>query len=171
MPASLLADVKSHRAGVNRNRLHVEDDHVVSIEVTDRRDQRIVVKMLVVDHVVLHLVDDLSEVVHLENEHSVFLEHLVYSSGYSLNVGYVGVDVVRDHHVRLAIAIDDLRGDLLGEEIVYDCNPRIVDRRDDIGRGVDTDHRANPLIGQRPQQNAVIAAELYHRGLRRVQKP
>jgi len=132
----------------------------MSYRVIDRREQRVVVEMLMIDHVVLHLVDHLAEVVDLEDEDPVVLEGGAHGSGDALNVGDVCVDVVRHHQIGFSVALDNVFDYLLGEEIVDDCHPRIIDGLYDVGGGIDAYHGADTLVGQWPEQDTVVAAEL-----------
>ena len=156
---------------MDRNRLDVEHHHVVACEMVDRGEQRIIVQVLVIDHVVLQFVDHLAEVVHLEGKHPVRVQRLRHRPRGALNIGNMGIDVVGHDEVDLAVFGNDPVRDLFSEVVVDDLDAGIIDGRNHVGGGIDADHRADTLVRQRPQQDAVVAAELEHGCLAGIEKP
>ena len=74
----------------------------------DHRQQRVVIQVLVIDHVVLQFVYHLAEVVNLERENAVGMQRFGYGAGGALDIGNMGVDVVGHDQVDLAVFGDDL---------------------------------------------------------------
>lgn len=124
-----------------------------------------------VDHAVLQALDDAAEVVGLEDEHPVVVEQPGNAAGDIVDFRNVGVDVVGGDQLRGAVFGTDLFGDGIAEEGVDDGDPRIVDGADDVGRGVDTDDLAHAVVGDRLEQDAVVAADFNGRCFRRIEEP
>ena len=83
----------------------------------------------------------------------------------------MGIDVVGHDEVDLAMFGNDPVRDLFSEVVVDDLDAGIIDGRNHVGGGIDADHRADTLVRQRPQQDAVVAAELEHGCLAGIEKP
>ena len=170
MPAALLAGIEADRPRMNRDRLDVENHHAVPRQMIDRREQRVIIQVLVVDHVVLQFVDHLAEIVHLEGEHAVRMQRFSHRPRCPLDVGDMSIDVVGHDQVDLAVLGHHASGNFFGEIVVDHLDAGIVDGGDHVGGRVDADHGADALIGQRTQQHAVIAAEFEHGGAARLEE-
>src|SRR5256885_1759297 len=89
----------------------------------------------------------------------------------ALNVGNMCIDVVGEDEVDLAVLSNELAGGAFGKVVVDHHDTGIIDGGDDVRCRIDADQGADSRIRQRPQQHAVIAAELQHRGIGRIEKP
>src|SRR5882672_5465275 len=125
-----------------------------------QRKQRVIVKVLMVNHVVLQSVDYLAKVMYFKNKHAIILENLPYRARNALYVRDMGINIVCNNHVGLAVISDDFLSNVLVEEIVNDDYPGIIDHFYNIGCRINANHSPNPLVGKRPQENTVVTTKL-----------
>src|SRR5437899_10074426 len=125
-----------------------------------QRQERVVVEVLMVNHVVLQSIDYLAKIMYFKNKYSIVIENILYRTRNALYVRDVGVNVVRNNHVGPAVVCDDFFTDVLVEKLVDNNYPRIVNHPYDIGSRINANHRPNLFIGKWPQQNSVVATKL-----------
>jgi hypothetical protein len=82
----------------------------------------------------------------------------------------VRINIIGNNEIRSTVARSNVARDGLAEEIVDDRDARVVYGVDDVARRVDADYSPYLLVGQRPQQDAVVTTDLDHAGARRVDK-
>lgn len=126
--------------------------------------------MLVINHVVLHAMDYLADIVNLENKHAIVVENIANGSGSALYVWNVRVNVVSDDHVGLTMSCDDFFSDYFIEEVINDGDPRVIDRLYDVGGRINTDHCPYLLVRKRSQQNAVVTSNFKYGGAFRFEE-
>src|SRR5262245_14494644 len=159
MAALSAARIISYGPAMYRNAFEVEDSQTVTRQMGFQRDERIVVQVLVVDHVVLQSMDHAAKIVDFEDEHAVRVEQLANTAGYVVDIGDMGVHVVGCDEIRAAVRVADLPRGLAAEEGIYDVNSFVVDRGDDIAGWIDSYDFAYTVVGKWLQQYAVVAAD------------
>src|SRR3989344_3665554 len=117
--------------------------------------------MLMVHHVVLHILNNLSEIVNFKHKHSVVLHDGRNRFGHAVDVGDMRVHIVGTDEVGFAVLFNYLLRHWNVEKMVDQNQTVVVDRLYDIRRGIDAYNGLNPLVRKGFEQDTIITAELH----------
>src|SRR5881396_3549086 len=108
-----------------------------------QRQKRVIIEVLMINHVVLQSVDYLAKIMYLKNKYALIIENILYRTRNALYVRDVGINIVRNNHVGVAVIGDDFLSNVLVEEIVDDDYPGIIDHFYNIGCRINANHSPN----------------------------
>ena len=144
--------------------LDVHERESAAREGPDRGRDRVVLEVLVVDRVVLVLLDQGQQVLHLDGDPAVVGDQGAQPLGEPDHVGDVRVHVVGHDQVRRAVLGADGRTGVRGQELRERGHTRVPRRCADVHRRLDA-QAADPPVHHVPQQVAVVARDLDHEGV------
>ncbi len=143
--------------------LDVHEGESAAREGPDRGGDRVVLEVLVVDRVVLVLLDQGQQVLHLDGDPAVVGDQRA-ALGEADHVGDVRVHVVGHDQVRRAVLGADGGAGVGAQELRDRGNPRLPRRGTDVHRRFDAE-TADPAVHHVPQQVSVVARDLDHEGV------